>query len=76
MAIQTPFGSETNLSSRGHTLRGMRSSDGAQPHFITVEFPRKVAIQVCPPFLYFTPHWQYLLNGLSENQYIFKLSAR
>jgi anaphase-promoting complex subunit 10 len=24
----------------------LRSSDGPQPHFITIEFPRKVAIQV------------------------------
>ena len=28
-------------------LDRVSSSDGPQPHFITVEFPRRVAIQVC-----------------------------
>jgi anaphase-promoting complex subunit 10 len=36
-------GDETNVLDLCGTLN---SSDGPQPHFITVEFPRKVAVQV------------------------------
>jgi hypothetical protein len=52
MVIQRRFGSSVFLARSFFDLLlsfypfGKDSSDGPQPHFITIEFPRKAAIQV------------------------------
>jgi anaphase-promoting complex subunit 10 len=56
MTIQKPFGSKPprNFSPVNHSpTKRNHSSDGPQPHFITVEFPSKVAIQKLSIFLCF-----------------------
>lgn len=56
MTIQRRFGSEPSciFSLPYHVVTKYgRSSDGPQPHFITVEFPSKVAIQKLSIFLCF-----------------------
>ena len=56
MMIQKPFGSKRPCGFylfNCATAKRNHSSDGPQPHFITVEFPSKVAIQKLSIFLCF-----------------------
>ena len=68
---QCVFSVSVSLLAESGQVSRICSSDGPQPHFITIEFPRKVPIQVCALYLCCKPNGGHQLSRVYQKISLF-----